>query len=161
MPNLYELTDQYLQIAEALENDPDADASGLLQEVEGELEDKVKNCAALIEQWDLDVEALKEHKRRIDKRIKAVENRKKRLRDWLRFNMSRAGITRIASPFFTVTLKRGQERVVVDDIDKLPSELVMTERHAAKGSILATIKHKGPIDGAHLEDGDDYVEIRK
>ena len=95
---LYDHTSEFVQIKQALEDDPDIDGpaiENLLQEISGQIEDKIRGAAAVIDEWALEKEAAEILRKRIQSRERAISNRIDRLKSWLLFNMERGGITQI------------------------------------------------------------------
>ncbi|MFR5747044.1 MAG: siphovirus Gp157 family protein, partial [Romboutsia timonensis] len=77
MMKLYELTQNYLNLQELLEN-PEIPAEMIetaLNEVGGQIEDKAENIAKLIKTLEADVSGFKAEEKRLADRRKSLENR--------------------------------------------------------------------------------------
>ena len=162
MATLYELTTELAQVAEALENDPNAEVQKIVEAIEGDIEAKVRNIAFLVENWKSDAEEISELVKKLQARKRARENAILRLKDWLKFNMEAADITKIESAAITVRLQAGQEKVVIDDATRLPDEFVRIEYRPNLSDIKAKLRALGvgSVMGAHLEPGESYIVLK-
>lgn len=92
---------------------------------------------------------------RISDRRKALEKRAENMREYLRTNMEKAGISEIKAldGSFTAKLGKGRPSVVIDDEDALPgdSEFVRWTKAPNKTAIADAIKAGQEVPGAHLE----------
>lgn len=161
---LYELSEQYLELQQLGEDGeiPPEVIADTLEAIEGELDQKAENLVMVVQHWDASIDAMKAHKKMIDARIKAFENRKANLIDYLRSNMERTEINKISCPLFTITLVKGREVVIVDDEDAIPDEYVETKITTAprKNDIAKALKNGDEIPGAHLERSKSSVRIK-
>ncbi len=163
MPTLYDLSQEYRQIAEAIDNEDEAPdgAAELLAAIEGDIDHKVENCVKLLDQWEADEAELKAHAERIRSRIGVMRNRQRRLREWVLLNMQLTGINKIESPWFTMNLVQGRERVVVDDADDVPDAHCRIQRTPNLAAISDAIRTKGPVSYAHIERGPETLRIKR
>jgi hypothetical protein len=115
---LYQLAEEYRRLKDAL--DEGADVGELMAAIEDALEVKAANICRLLVQWEGDAEVAKREADRLYDRHKALQNRAERLRDYLRENMTAAGINKIESPLFSVSLSAGKPKVVITDEGKIP-----------------------------------------
>jgi len=131
----------------------------LLEQVGGAFEDKAKNVLAVIN--NLNTIAIDEEIKRLQSMKKAIVNNKDRLKEYLRYNMEKSGISKIEHPLFKVTLGKPSSKVEVFDIDLLPDEFVnvKTEIKPDLNKIKAALKD-GPIDGACMVEGASRLLIK-
>lgn len=118
MPNLalYQLTDQYRH-ALAVLDDSDLSAeivADTLEGLTGDIEVKATNVAAFQLNLAAESNAIKEAIDRMSARRKVLESRIESLRDYLKSNMERCGITEIKSPEFVLKIKNNPPTVLID-----------------------------------------------
>lgn len=153
--SLYAMTESYesafLELADS--DLPDDAITDTLEALEGELTLKGANVAAFILNLEAEAEKAKLAERRISDRRKALENKADRMRDYLKFNMERAGIKSITAidSSFKVTLTAPRASVVIDDVNSLAPEFTKTKIEADKTAIKAAIDGGIAIKGAHIE----------
>lgn len=164
---LYDHTSEFVQIKQALEDDPDIDGpaiENLLQEISGQIEDKIRGAAAVIDEWALEKEAAEILRKRIQSRERAISNRIDRLKSWLLFNMERGGITQIKAVDHSlrVSIRKPPPHVVIDDEDAIPDSYKSTEVKINKAAIRADLRQNSvtEIPGARLQDGELYITIK-
>lgn len=165
MSRLYELTGQFKELA-ALADSADADMAIAVHDtmgmIEAEFNDKALAVSHIILNMDADVYGLDQEIERLQERKRAITNRQKSIKDYLRENMEAAGIKKITCPLFTITLAVGREIVVVDDHLKLPDDLVFvkTDISPDKSAIAAAIKEGREVEGAHIERSQSSIRIK-
>ena len=164
---LYDHTSEYLQIKQALEDDPDVDAdavNNLLSEISGQIEDKIRGTSAVIDEWPLEKAATETLRKRLQAREAAIDNRISRLKNWLLYNMQRMSVTRIDAidHGLRVSIRNAPPRVVIDDEDAIPDTYKRTEVKISKADIKRYLNADeiNEVPGARLEKGDPYVVIK-
>ena len=160
---LYEITETLSSaLADMEENGFDAETiANTMESIEGEFNNKAVNVVKYTQNIKADIEALKAHEKTIAERRKTLENREASLKEYLRNNMERTGITKIECPEFAITLRKGVNILVIDDQESLPDdyiETVITEKIDKVG--LKKALKDGPIDGCHLEKGKSSILIK-
>lgn len=115
MRHLYEITDQYKNIASLLD-DPTIPAEAIseaLAVVETDLQTKASNCAIMLQSMDSDIEAIKAEETRLKERRQAIAGR----RDWLRFyvksQMEKVKLTQIKTPTHTLAIQNNPPSVEI------------------------------------------------
>lgn len=160
---LYKLTKEYesalndLSSMEDLTPEMVADSLAALQ---GEVEEKGRAVAAFTLNVDADITALKEHEAAIAAKRKALEKRRDWMRDYLRENMERCGITKIESPYFNITLTKPRKQVVIDDESALPRDYMRVVESPDKTLIKQALDDKYTVPGAHLGEGKPGLRIK-
>lgn len=155
--SLYHMAEQYQQALIALSDPelPEEVVADTLEALEGELVQKGQAVAAFALNLGAEIEAIKAVEKRISERRKALEKREQRMRDYLRDNMERCGITEIKAVdgSFTAKLAKGRPSVVVDDESLIPddSSYVRWKREVSKTAIAEAIKNGQDVPGAHIE----------
>lgn len=148
MRPLYELAAEYQAVLECAENGEDVVAA--LDRVTTEIEAKAVNVCRIIAQFDADAQAAGREAMRLSQRRAVAENNADRLRQYLKDCMGAAGIGKIKSPQFSITLSPGQDRVEVVNLEALRAaapELVRTKTtsEADKPAILRRRNETGEI----------------
>jgi hypothetical protein len=157
--SLFVIAEDYRAAAEALAN-MELDEQTLadtLEGLSGELEVKAANVAMFVRNLEATAEAIKTAEKQMADRRKALESRASRVRTYIKDSMSRAGITKIDSPYFSLAIKNNPASVVIDDEGVIPSEFMRQPEPPPpspdKKAIGEALKAGSAIDGAHLEQG--------
>jgi hypothetical protein len=164
MTSLRDISQEFMEVMD-LASDADIPAQALkdtLDGIEGMFNDKAIRIVHVIANSDSDIAAIDEEIKRLSARKKSISNGKERLKDYLRDNMEATGINKIPCPLFTITLAKGRDIAVVDDIDKLDCDLlrVKTTIDPDKVEILKRLKEGEDVPGAHLEKSKSSVRIK-
>lgn len=159
LPTLYEIAAEYSQITDVL-MDADLDEQTLADTLEGErwpLEVKAGNYAAVIKNIEVTADAIKAAEAKMAERRKSLERRIEWLKARLKDGLELAGVNKIESPYFTITVQASTERVDIDELDLLPAEYWTQPEPPApapdKTAIKAAIKSGIDVPGARLTRG--------
>lgn len=128
LPALYTLAAEYKDAAERMA-DMDLDEQTIADTLEGmagALEVKATNVAAFARNLESTADAIKAAEGEMAKRRKAIERRSESLRSYLLDNMVRAGISKIESPMFRLTVRDNPPAVSIDDAALLPASYLTT-----------------------------------
>jgi DNA polymerase II small subunit/DNA polymerase delta subunit B len=164
---LYDIADKYTQAFYALA-DSDLDNETIndtLEGLEGELVEKGKAVTAFCLNLDAEIEAAKSAEKRISARRKAMENKLDRLKEYLKQNMARCGISEIKANdgSFIARLYIGRdESVVIDDESAIPMDYkreIPASYEPEKMLIKKAIKEGFAVPGVHIEKKD-RLEIK-
>lgn len=156
------------ELAVAVEGDViDNDGCVLTQEEIAEIfagkelafETKLESCVRVLRGLEAAADAIKVEEERLAKRRLARSRNADSLRAYIRSCMKTAELRKVETATHTVTLTAPKERVVVDDVNRLPSGCYREERVADKKAIRSALD-KGPVPGAHIELGEDVLSIR-
>lgn len=130
--------------------------------LEMSLQMKVENIMRLCASWDAMSEMIRREEVRLQRKRKAVEGKRERLREYLRVHMERGDIKKIETNVKNVTLTAGRERVEIDDEMALPQGTFTTEYiiKPDKKLLMERFKKKIATEGAHVERGDSYITFR-
>ncbi|MEY2655503.1 MAG: hypothetical protein RLZZ524_2531 [Pseudomonadota bacterium] len=132
-----------------------------MKEWQAEMAVKAESCVGLMARLEAEAEMAAEAEANARAYRSAREKAADRLRHYLAQCMSSAGAKSIKAGYQTISLIAGRERVVIDDINALPLDLLREEvvvkpqTDAIKERLAA-----GAVPGAHVERGPDYVQIR-
>jgi len=155
--SLYHMATEYQLALVALSDPelPDDVVSDTLEALEGELVNKGQAVAAFTLNLEAEIDAIKAVEKRISERRRSLEGRTARMREYLKMNMERCGISEIKAidGSFTAKLMAGRDAVVIDDESLIPddSEYVKWSRTISKTAIASALKDGHSVPGAHIE----------
>lgn len=160
MTKLYELTGNMKDL-ESLDLDSET-MSDTLEAITGEFNDKAIAILQFTENMNGDIEKLDSEIKRLQSRKKTFENRKKRLREYLLHNMEASNITKIECPYFTASIRKGVESVVIDDQESIPDDYITIEvtEKVDKAGIKRDLKAGLQINGASIKRGANTIMIK-
>ena len=128
------------------------------------LEDKAENIGLVKTRIDSEIEYFKAVKDAADVQIKSRESALDKLREYLATCMRVAGVKSLkkSDGLFSVSLCTGRVSTFIDDVDKLPYDLVeIVEKIKPKTNLIKQKLEAGEeVAGAHLERTEDYITIR-
>lgn len=152
---LYELAGQYQELIPLAENaDDEADLQAFydtLDGLEGEIKEKVGNCAAVVKTLDAQASAIKAEEDRLAKRRQAIQNSRDRLKLYMQSGMEAAQLSKIKGELFTVSIADNPPSVVIDSEEMIPSDCKEVKITIARSRIAEKLKSGEPVAGAHLE----------
>ncbi len=157
--SLYQLSGTYLEALDFL-TDPETDLpaeviNDTLEGLSGVLEDKAINVTKFLRNIEAITDAIKAAEESMEKRRKALENRVKWMKAYLKTNMENTGITKIECPFFKLSIQKNPASVTIFDETKIP--LVFKEQVISwkidKTAIKDSIKSGETVNGAELTTG--------
>lgn len=121
---LYQIADQYLSDIDKLQNMEldEQTVADTLEGLSGDFEVKAVNVSMFIRNLEASAEAIKDAERKMAERRKALEVRSDRIKEYLKVNMQKTGITKIECPHFQISLRNNPESVDVLNADMIPSE---------------------------------------
>ena len=132
--NLYELSDTYQSLYQALETNEyegkeefDAIIDGLLEAGEA-FDDKAENYIKVINQLKADEKMVTEEIVRLTKKKKSIESNRERLKDTLKEEMKRTDKQKIKTPLFSIWVQKNPASVQYREDVEVPDEYVKIER---------------------------------
>lgn len=159
MTALYVLAQDYRAAAEKLA-DLDLDEQTIadtLEGLSGDLEVKAVNTAMVARNMQGLAAQIKEAEQAMAARRKALENRAERLTAYLLTNMQHAGISKIESPHFCISIKNNPAAVVINEPGLIPAEFMRQPEPPPpvpdKTAIKEALKAGKEVPGAHLAQG--------
>jgi Siphovirus Gp157 len=156
--SLYEIAGSYRAISDRL-HDLDLDEQTIadtLEGVGGDLQEKSVNVAKYFRNLEAMADQIKQAESQMSARRKAIEKRAASLKEYLKTNMERAGISKIESPWFAISIKQNPESVHVDDETAIPRDYfreIPVSYQLDKVLCKQAIKDGYEIPGCHLEHG--------
>lgn len=163
MANLYEITQDYLQILSMME-DPELDPQTLadtMEAVEGELEIKAENYAKVMKNLEADVAGIKAEIDRLSERKKTIENNIKNMKSALQMAMETTGKTKFKTELFSFGIRKNAPSVIMDEpyIENVPERfLKYSEPTINRSAIKEAIQSGENLEGlAHLEQTESII----
>lgn len=159
--SLYQLSNNYVQALDFL-TDPDMDVpleavNDTLEGLSGELEDKAVNVAKFLRNMEASAETIKAAEASMAKRRKALEEKVKWLKDYIKSNMEATGISKIECPYFKLSIAKNPAALELFDTEAIPDEYkqieIMSVEHIDKAAIKAALTKGRAIPGARLTNG--------
>ncbi|KIV50280.1 hypothetical protein AM501_20660 [Aneurinibacillus migulanus] len=149
---LYELTDAYQNLLEAIEDEEqEVNLADTLESIEEAIDNKVENIAKLIKTMDAQAKVLKEEEARLSARRKMLEARMDGLKRYTFSTLEQAGLTKVKGAIFTVGIRNNRPSVVVDE-SELPAEFLIPQPPKPdKQRLYELLKDGQVITGARLE----------
>jgi|SRR5262252_1817579 len=153
---LYQLSDDYLRVLQALELEDEGSEPLLEAELErigGQITQKAEAIAGLVVQLDGMADLRRAEAKRLRERAEADERHAVRLRTYLMSHMALIGSERIDTARFTVAIRANPPSVEVLDQDQVPEEFrrVVTTVSVDKRAVLEHYKASGEIvDGVEI-----------
>ena len=155
---LYELTNDYIALMNAIENDeiPEEAISDTLEAITAEIEDKADNIACMMKNLDAEIIAIKAEETRLAERRKSKERMIERVKQYLSDALQGANIDKVETARNRITFRKS-ESVELDEgafvawaIKNRDDLLTYTAPKANKTEIKKAIKSGADIVGATL-----------
>ena len=162
MSTLYELTAEYMQLLQMLE-DPEEDERVIMDTIEGvdyELEIKADNYAKIIRELSEEAKKFEAEKKRLEMRQTTLENRVKMLKDNLFRAMKETGKTKFKTELFSFGIQRNggtQPMEIIPDVP-VPAEYCRMEPDNVKIREALTAGKNLPF--AQLLERGEHLRIR-
>lgn len=118
---LYELTEQYNNLMEAIENGeiPEEAISDTLESITGELEDKLESIACVIKNLKAEAEMLRNEEKALAERRQAKERSIESIKDYLENQMIKAHITKLDKPKASISFRTSKAVEISDEAEFL------------------------------------------
>jgi len=157
MTTLRDLIGQKLDV-EDFDDMPEEVLRDTLEGIEGSLGEKIDAIAGLLTSWSQHEDVIAAEIKRLQSRKTTFANRKTRLKDYLAFQLGRLNQPKLETDLHTVSLRKGQQRVVIDD-GELPDDLLVFKDPTPDKKAIKQALDDGRDIPAHLERGDPYVVV--
>ncbi len=154
---IYELTGDWLRFYDLADDEEMDEESwfGMMEAIEGEIEDKAENTAKLIKQLNAEADAMKSEADRLRDRAKARANKAEWLKKALESSMLATGKTKFKTNLFSFGIQKNPPSLKVNedlDIDAVPVEyLVYKAPELNKKALMEAIKNGSEFDFCHVE----------
>jgi hypothetical protein len=157
---LYSLSDKHRSL-EALADSDELPAEVIrdtLDALEGEIQEKSVSVAHFIRNAESTADAIEEAAQQMLKRAERLRNRAQSVTDYLLFHLQATGITKIESPFFTLSLRNNPPTVVIDSEADVPEQYKVQPptpptppMRPDKKAIADAFKAGHEVPGCHVE----------
>lgn len=151
---LYELTQNYLNLQDLLENPdiPQELIAKSLDEVGEQLEEKAENIAKLIKTMEIDITGFKEEEKRLSEQRKVLENRVKSLKEYLDSAMKATNKLKFKGKLFSFNIQKNSPSVDIVDESLIPKTFFKQQEPILdKTSLLSALKEGQTIEGAKIK----------
>jgi len=155
---LYDLATNYRNIAE-LADDPTIPmeaVSEALAVIEGDLQAKSQNVVVILQAMEGDIVTIKAEEKRLADRRRAIENRYDGLKEYIKEAMGTAGLQKIKTATFTVSIQNNPPKVEIYDEKIIPAKyltIIPQTTVPNKKDIAAAIKSGEEVPGASITHG--------
>ena len=156
MSSIYELSDQFRELAEMAADSEDMAQAirDTWESVELAFEDKAEAYAKIITADKGEIAALKAEEQRLAQRRQAYDNRVKRMTETLYEAMVNTGKIKFKTTLYSFGIQANPPAVVVDDKGKLPAAYIRTVEEIDKAALRDALKAGQIVPGARLEQGE-------
>ncbi|OTA43201.1 hypothetical protein BHL83_07510 [Limosilactobacillus reuteri] len=153
--NLFQLSQQYQQLADNDELDPTVIAD-TLDSINDAWEDKLNNIAKWCESLDSDIDFLTKKKRSISDELSYRKNLRANLMTYLTSAIDDRGLKEVHTDDYILRPRNYKQRTVIDDEDKIPGEYRNYAKYQGmydikKNDVYKALKDGKNVPGAHLE----------
>lgn len=159
LPALFEIAAEYRENLTNI-NELDLDEQTIadtLESIGGDMTLKATNVGFVIRNMESLAAQIKEAEAAMAARRKALEARAEHVREYLLRNMQACEISKIESPYFTISVRKNPPKVVIDDPEAVPVEFWRQPPIPApeldKKKLAEELKAGVMVEGAHLERG--------
>lgn len=156
---LFQIAGQYREAADKLAEldlDPKTFAD-TLESLGGDLEEKSKNTAFVARNLEAAADQIDAAVAEMGRRAATLRRNAERVREYLMSNMNYAGVKKLETPYFVISVRDNPPKVIVDDEQAIPREYFTDPPPPApkldKKLIAQAIKDGHTVPGAHLERG--------
>ncbi|WP_302294560.1 siphovirus Gp157 family protein [Pyramidobacter piscolens] len=159
MAKLYELSDMNRSIWENIEaalDDPEIDwdaAEADLKQIEQEFDGKVENCAKLIVGMNGESESIAAEIERLTARRRALDNKVKRFKEYVKNEMIYSGRDKVKTNLFTIAVQNSPASLKVFNEADIPPEYFTVIPETTKldaAAVKTALKDGKQIPGAEL-----------
>ena len=163
MATLYELTGQYKQLLDLME-DPDIPEEAVrdtLEGIGGEIEEKADAYAKIMRQLQAEADAIEKEEERLNDRRDMLMSRVARMKEALMESMRATGKTKFKTTLFSFGIRKAsQKRLVIDHEETVPDKYWVQPPKVIDRKMLKEDLTHGDMPGvAHLEQSE-YLSIR-
>ena len=159
--SLYEISNDFVQLQEAVANAEDVDETLLLafqdtiESLELSFEEKAQNLVNVMRNVTLNVTAIDEEIKRLQAKKTVIKNKEDHFKKYLRENMETTGISKIECDLFSITLSKPAKIVDIVDENQLPDSMVNVKTTITpdKMAIKKQLQDGEDVPGAQLIDG--------
>jgi len=151
MATLYELTGQYQQLLEMIQNDEfdEWTLKDTLEGLDGEIEIKADGYAKVIKELEGNVDTLKNEIDRLSRKKSSYENNIKIMKESLENTMKITGKTKFKTELFSFNIQNNPPRLVIDK--DVPEQFLIPQPPRVDNARIKDLLKQQELDFAHLE----------
>lgn len=151
MATLYELTGQYQQLLDMIQNDEfdEWTLKDTLEGLDGEVEAKADGYAKVIKELEGNVDTLKNEIDRLSRKKSSYENNIKIMKESLENAMKVTGKTKFKTNLFSFNIQNNPPILVIDR--DVPNEFLIPQPPKVDNARIKEILKEQELDFAHLE----------
>lgn len=157
--SLYQIAGEFRDAADKLAEldlDPQTMAD-TLESLGGDMEEKSKNTAFVVRNLEATADQIDAAVTEMSKRAATIRKNAERVRQYLLDNMIFAGVKKLETPYFVLTVRENPPKVIVDDEKQIPGEYfadpAMPPPKLDKKLVAQAIKDGHSVPGVHVERG--------
>lgn len=156
---LYELTGEYIQLMQMLEDasaEDEAEIVAAMEAVTGDIEEKADAYARIMKNLLGDIDALDVEEKRLKARRTALENRVDRLKTAIQNSMELIGAKKLKTSIGNWSIQKNPLSVSAVDIEKIPARFLIEQPPKVdRRAILEEFKQTGELlDGVTITQGE-------
>jgi|SRR5690625_3057404 len=154
MAKLYELTSDFMQIQEMIEEGHEG-LEDTLESINLAIEEKLENIGKVIKNIEGEVAAFKAEEKRLAERRKTLENEIKNLKLYAEQQLKATGERKVKAGTFTFAIQKNPASVRVEDENMIPKNyFVEVSPKLDKTTIKDLLKNGEKIPGVELVQGE-------
>lgn len=153
MAKLYELTEQYSNLMELLDNPevPQEMLEESLNKINDQLDVKLENIAKVIKSIEVDAKGIRGEEKRLADRRRSLENRMDNLKEYVEGAMKATGAKKVNGKVFTLNIQKNALSVEITDEKVIPEECFETEKKLVKKKVLEAHKEGREVPGVVIK----------
>jgi hypothetical protein len=158
MAALFELAEEFRALADKL-NDSDLDAQTIADTLDGascDFEEKITSIAKYKKNIEAEADAIKAARNPMEEREKALRKKAESLAEYMKQNMEKAGVLKVPSPWFVVSVAKNPASVIIDDESMIPADYkrdIPATFQIDKSLVKNAIADGYAVPGAHISHG--------
>lgn len=152
MATLYELTEEYRQLLDMMEDDsvdPEV-LKDTLEGVDGELEIKAENCAKVMAELCGKVDLIDREIERLKGKKDVLNNNIKRIKQQIEKSMIDTGKRKFKTDLFSFGIQKNPPAVVIDQEDQIPEEYWIAQEPKLNRTAIKQWLKENEAEWAHL-----------
>ena len=152
MATLYELTEEYRQLLDMMEDDS-VDPEVLrdtLEGVDGELEIKAENCAKVMTELGGKIDLIDREMERLKQKKDVLNNNIKWIKQQIEKSMIDTGKRKFKTDLFSFGIQKNPPAVVIDQEDQIPEEYWIAQEPKLDRTAIKQWLKENEADWAHL-----------
>lgn len=126
--------------------------SDSLDQLEMDYLEKLANTGLYIKNLESDIEAIKREEKSLAERRRVKENKAQRLKEYMLNSMNATETKKVEDPRIAISTRKSQ-RVIIDDMTKIPLEFIKITESVNKSEVKKALK-SGDVAGAHIEENE-------